>query len=244
MSYFGITANDIVRAFHGTEITDFATDGETGQQIITRELELAFNESLDLLDVNVLNQLQNGFNGYIVQACEDASGNFIIPLLGIPEECSLDVREWEDRNLDWFHDSISQTTQPGLLGCNKCKVDLKSYPQFTDWILDGSNLILGSSYEANQKLIISYRLESGETPSIPSLGRFIRNKVACILGHNLYTASENTWSLVEQYCKEASKFEEKYSGIHKYIPSELKRLKWLEYPYSTGWGTIVSRRVS
>lgn len=242
MSYFGITSNDIVRAFHGTIVSDFETDGESGAEIINRELELAYEEALELIDPTALGMINNGIAPHVVSTCIDASGNRVIDLFGIPEECSIDVRVWEDRQRDYYNDYPLQDRLTGTLGCEPCGFRIEQYEAFTDWTIEGSQLVLGPSYEDNQKLIISYRLENPEDFNLPSIGRYIRNRVACIIGHNLYTAGQDSWALVEQFCKEADKFESKYEN-KKLVPSELKRLKWMEYPFNTGWGTIKLRRV-
>ena len=238
--YFGITFLDLVRAFHGTTVDDFESDGQTGQQIIERELELAADEVIDMMDNSVISLIDGNIAPYIVSTCADPSGNSYIELLGIPDDCSIQVRLFQefDRN---SYDVYQQDT---LGSCKKfCgKLDIDDFEEFNDWTIDGNRLVLGSSYEDNQKILISYKLQDGVTPKIPSIGRYIRNKVACQIGHNLYSAGGDTWALVENFCKEAARFEDKYE-TKKLIPAELRKIKWLNTPFSIGIFSLPIRRV-
>lgn len=228
MSKFGVTINDILSLFNGAQISDWATGGLTGQSVIEREIELVEEEAMDLVDAAARQQFESGIQPhYFDSICPDASGQNIITLLGDPE--CLEVR-------------LLRRFGNNTFGCDQVCNDLtiSDFEEFTDYTLSGNQIILGASWDGTP-IVVSYRSDEFQ---IPSLARYVRNKVGCVLGRILYSTSGDEWKLVDYLCEDASKFEEKFSGIKKFVPSELRNLKYVNgSPFSIGIFSIRTRRV-
>ena len=226
---FGVEINDILGLFNGALESDFETASLSGDQVILREIQLASEDVLSYLDATVLDMLQNGLYPHLVSVTDGT-----IELL--TETGEIDLRVW---NPYGGNCGINYSDQYNSLNPARCNVDFNLLTEFTDYTIDGTTVTLGPSY-TDQELVITYRVE--DLP-LPSLSRYIRNKAACLLSHVLYTAGNDTWALTDELCKQATAWETKYE-TKKFIPPELRNLKWINgSPFSMGIYSIKSRRV-
>ena len=217
---FGVTTTDILSLFNGALESDFETAALSGDQVILREIQFASDEVLSYLDATVLDMLQNGLYPHIVKVT-----NGTIELL--TETGEIDLR-------------IYNTSYNSYENCeNICNVNFHLLKEFTDYTIDGNIITLGPEYDG-EVFVITYKVT--DLP-LPSVGRYVRNKAACLLSHILYTAGNDTWALTDRLCEEADKWERKYE-TKKFIPPELRNLKWINgSPFSMGIYSIKSRRV-
>lgn len=226
---FGVTTTDILQLFNGALESDFETASLSGSEVIMREIELASEEALNYLDATVLDMLQNGLYPHIVTVT-----NGIIELL--TETGEIDLRIW---NPYGGNCGINYSDEFNTISRPKCNVDFSLLTEFTDYIIDGNIITLGPDYDG-EELVITYEIE--DLP-LPSVGRYVRNKAACLLSHILYTAGNDTWALTDELCKQATAWETKYE-TKKFIPPELRNLNWINgSPFSMGIYSIKSRRV-
>ena len=222
--FYGLDHDDIIQSFNSTQGSDWATNGISGAEIITNELELAFDESLQYLHPAIVAMIEGWIAPHLfADVCPNEDGEYIITLLGEPECIQI-------RILDEFN---------GALCHNPCETFFNDFAIFEDYEVVGNEVILGESYDPDTTLIVSYH---SDDLNIPSLARYLRNKVCCTVGHQLFSAGSDVWALVDHYCSEASKFEDRYDK-KGFIPPEFKKLKWLNYPFSVGFFSVRVNRV-
>ena len=226
--YYGLTYNDIIQAFNGVIESDFETNSVSGAEIIIEEIEMAFEDSLKLLHPAALEILATGYipPHIIENLCPDEEGVYSFDLIGnaICADIRI-VRPQVNSELPWCDEP--------------CKPKIENFPVFDDYEIIDGRVILGDTYEG-ETLIISYHIDPFSL-EFGGMKRYLRNKVACTLGHQLFSAGDDTWKLVDHYCSDARHFEEAW--IKKgYRPRELN-LKWLENIYGYGIYSVRVRRV-
>ena len=230
-NYFGLTTNDIVESFNGALVTDFASNSKSGAEIIANELELAEGELIGLLTPKVIRKFYNT-EGVMVNI--SGSGIIVLPT-ELPYDSSkadLEVYYQPKKNINSNCNELFYTNALvcGTNSCNNC-----GYPDMLKAELSGMQIL---NYSSNYEYYAVYSVNSAFI-EIRSLQDYIRNRVCCILGNNLYANADNVWKLVDTYCKRAEAFVEKIDS--HYVPGELKKMKWVN-PLVTG--SISSIRVN
>lgn len=234
--YYGLTIENIVSAFNGATVSDFATNNQSGEEIILEEIKMAFDESKNLLEVNIANMIESEVPAFIISTtCEDASGNFTYQLPGIPGDSCIVLKDFSQTLI------VDGTIYYGNCSTRCGDVNISSFPDFQDYTISESGLItFGPSYNGENILVTGLR---GEGLFIPEMKRYLRNSVACIVGRQLYSTSGDEWTLISDgYCKSSHDFQKKYEH-KKFAPSAIKSLRWLNSPFSFGIFSVKIRRI-
>jgi hypothetical protein len=222
---FGLTYEDIVNAFRGSIATDFG-----GQQIIENEIELAEAELIANMSPKALQMLQRVEYMEVPQI----SGNLYTSIPPILQD--LYVYE-VDRYNPALNNAVSNPL-PGVCdeqnGCPNIKRELDSSYLFTDYSISGSNITFGNSFDQDtHTYYVSYTIDNS-TLDLPSVKGILRDRVACILGMQLYSRGDDTWKLVDLYCTRADKMMDKID--EHWLPSEYRKNKYLNNPFTIKGG--------
>lgn len=225
---FGLTYTDIIRSFNGAIESDFATDNATGQQVIEREIALQEAELVQSLDPAVL-RLMDRLEGIQVDWKIDTLDITWLPSIPpIVDSFSMYL------DVESFYRNARGCGVNEPINCNYNIEDLQL---FTDYTIEQTGygvttVIAGPSVNPDYKYYAVYDVDTSLL-SLDSLANTLRNKVCCILGHQLYSRQDSSWKLVDKYCELGER------SLKGYIPPEFKRLKWFKYPFNVG---IVSQR--
>lgn len=222
-NWFGLEYTDIVNAFRGAVAGDFG-----GQTVIEAEMDLAEAEVVQMMSQQANAMLQSveymeipqitgtawttpfpvlqDFYIFVVDRYNPAIGNYISPIPGICLEGT----------------------------CQNFKKELDSTYLFTDYTITGSNLTFGTTFDQDSyTYYTSYTINTADLV-LPSVKGMIRDRVACVLGMQLYSKGDDTWKLVELYCDRS-----KIKMIDdKWLPAEFRKYKWLNSPFRGGITSI------
>lgn len=232
---FGVTTTDIVNAFKGSLESDFG-----GTAVILSEMQMAESEISAKLSTKAL-QLMARVDYMEIPA---VSGNSFLA----PFPVKNDFHIWYLPRFNPAQTNTFLTVGMDLpcssFGWNKnCTSEVKELDStvlFTDYTISGDTVTFGSSFDQSQYVYYaSWNIDQGRL-ALPSLGILLRNRVACVLGHQLYSRGEDSWKLVDIYC---SRGDAGLEAIDSYfIPSEFKAYKYLNPIVKTGLSTIKTLR--
>jgi hypothetical protein len=234
-NYFGCEYTDIVNAFKGAVANDFG-----GQSIIEAEMELAEAELIGQMSPKALQMLQTVEYQEVPQIAS-ISGSMQYTL---NPALLQDLYVYEvDRYNPALNNAISSPI-PGICseqsGCSNIKKQLDSSYLFTDYTVTGSTITFGSSFDQDtHTYYVSYTADTS-TLDLPSLKGMIRDRVACVLGMQLYSRQDDTWSLVDLYCTRADKWMAMID--EHWLPSEYKKNKYLNSPFTVK-GSITTIKI-
>lgn len=227
-NFFGCEYTDIVNAFKGAVVNDFG-----GQAIIEAEMELAEAELTSQMSQKALKMLSTVEYQEVPQI---SGSNYTLnpPLL----------QDLFIYRVSRYNPGLNNTVAPinGLCEDGQCynpNKELGVNDLFTDYTVSGSTITFGPSFDQDRNTYyVSYTVDTS-TLDLPSLKVIIRDRVACVLGMQLYSRSEDTWGLVELYCKRSDKW---MATIDDYwLPSEFKKNKYLNNPYTIRGGLYTIR---
>lgn len=215
-NYFGCTSDDIVKYYHGTEVTDYATNSISGQGVI--ESELAYSEE------RVLEALPQGFSNVLFNG---------IPYVYVYDGQNLGLTGVSLSNLvsEEKYNPVGGTYEnTSLCGCSstRCPGNLESLTEETVSTVSVSGGIVSiTNYDSNKDYYAKLTFDSNAV--IGSLKRLIRDMTACRLGSQLFSrGSEDEWVSVKRACEESEKALDGIKNDHNWMPYEVKKLKF--YP--------------
>lgn len=234
-NHFGLQYSDIVSAFKGSIATDFG-----GQSVIEAEMDLVEGEILNKLSQQAIRMME--IVEYMeIQPISGATWTAVPPIMS-------DLYIWQ---VPRFNPAINNQqyslSSAGLGLCNSgtCpsqKKELDTGYLFNDYTLNGDEVTFGSSFDQdNYTYYASYNVDTTRI-RLPSLAIILRNRVACILGNQLYTRGVDSWKLVDVYC---ARGDSGLAAIDEYfIPSEYKKSSFLNNPFKVkgGYTTIKTYR--
>jgi hypothetical protein len=240
-TYFGLTWEDVLLAFHGTIEDDFATNSKTGREVIENELALQKDFLLAMVDEAALGMLEGQIPPYAVSStCQDTSGNRYINLLGEPDCINLFYREEKVSRYVEYPSQDLLGYENSACRYRDCEGEgIEGLEEFDDYTIVGDRILLGPSFDTDRELVISF---TGDI-NLPSLARVLRDAVCCNLGYQLYNAGDQTWGAVTNFCEHYKRWSDLYTGKKKFIPPELRGLKFLRSPWSIGIFSVRTRRV-
>lgn len=228
---FGLTYQDIVNSFRGAIDADFG-----GQANIENEIDLAEAEIVEKLSPKALQMLQQ-VEYMEVSAISGSSYTAYPPILQ-----DLYVYEIDRYNPALNNSVLGTVTTPycdGTINCPNTKRELYNTDLFTDYTLNGDTITFGNTFDQDRNTYyISYTVDTSRL-DIPSLAHILRNRVCCILGHQLYSRQDDTWKLVDIYCERGE------AGLNKidehFLPSEFRKNKYLNNPFTIKGGITTIR---
>jgi hypothetical protein len=231
-NYFGITYQTIVDAFKGSVVADFGSS-----TVINSELDLAESEVVAKLGTKAL-QLMQRVDYMEIPAI---SGNVWLA----PFAVKNDFHVWRLPRYNPAQAGTLTILDTGLNcwsggDCPSTEKELDSSVLFTDFTQDAETITFGSSFDQSRYVYYaSWNLDQTRLV-LPSLAIIIRNRAACILGHQLYSRGEDSWKLVDIYC---SRGQDGLDALDSaFIPSEFKRYGYFNSMVSSGIKTIKTYR--
>lgn len=213
-NYFGCTSDDIVKYYHGTEVTDYATNGISGTDVILSELTYSEEMVLEALPQGFSSVLQNGIPYVYVNEGQNL-GLTGVTLSNLVSETKYDP-------IDSYDDL------PSIGGCtsNRCAGNLESLRDETATVsISGSGIVTITPYDSARDYYA--RLTFTENTVFGSLKRLIRDLTVCRLGSQLFSrGAEDEWVSVTRACEESSKLLDAIKNDQNWMPFELKKLKY------------------
>lgn len=210
-NYFGVTVDDIVEYYHGAEVTDFATNGISGSEVIINELEYAEETVLEALPQGFANTLFNGIP--YVQIIDGQSVS--------PSGATFSNLKVMDNN-----DPLGLPSQTSL-GCGGviCPGNTNILSDSTETVSVSGGVIDITNYDPNKLYYATMTFDS--TVSFSGLKKLIRDIVACRLGSQLYSrGGEDEWVSVKRACEDSKEMLERLRSDPYWMPYELKKLKY------------------
>lgn len=227
-NYFGCEYTDIVNAFKGSVANDFG-----GQTIIEAEMELAEAELIGQMSPKAIKMLE------IVEYQEVPQ----IASISGSMQYTLNPALLQDLyifQIDRYNPVLNNTVGYTFgncsekLGCSNYKRQLDASYLFSDYTVTGSTITFGPSFDQDRHTYyVSYTIDTSNL-ELPSLKVMIRDRVSCVLGMQLYSRQDDTWSLVDLYCNRADKWMAMID--EHWLPSEYKKNKYLNNPFTLKGG--------
>jgi hypothetical protein len=209
-NYFGLQYGDIVSAFNGSIIEDFATNNRCGSKIILDEMQIKESQVVAHFSVG-LNAMLNEIPDHWVSSVElsgvsafvfDFTPDFTEPIrVKVFNRCSTNFDE--------------------------CITLCSGYETITTAVVSGKTYgLLNRIIAPNERILLRYRADKNLL-EMPSLKGVLRDGVCCTLGNVLYSDGENKWGAVENFCTNWGQ----WLDLLKYgwIPPELKSLDLYNY---------------
>jgi hypothetical protein len=227
-NYFGCTYTDIVNAFKGAVVADF-----TSQAIIEAEMLLAEAELVNLMSPKALAMLQAVEYMEVPQIASISGAMQYTTVTPVLQDLYVFQVPRDNPAINTY-----ATELPGVCPltsqCSGTKKVLGATYLFTDYTLVGSTITFGTSFDQDRNTYyVSYTADTS-TISLPSVKGIIRDRVACVMGMQLYSKVDDTWALVDLYCTRADKWMEMVN--QHWLPSEFKKYKWLNNPVTISGG--------
>lgn len=227
---FGCTYQTIVDAYRGAVVADFG-----GQTIIENEITLAVEEFVSRMSPKAMSMLQRVEYLEVPQLATISGSNWTpVPAL------LQDLTVWQvPRYNPALNNSYIYPLETSSCGhnndCSNIKKELSTQYLFTDYTIDlNKNIIFGSSFDQDvNTYYVSYTVDTSSL-ILNSIAGMLRDRVACVLGMQLYSKQDDTWGLVTLYCTRGDKWLE--SIDEHWLPSEYKRYKWLNDPFTIKGG--------
>lgn len=199
MANYGLTYSDIVNAFSGTLVTDFAVGAVDGATIINNEIELQTLILNDLLSDNIT-ALANKVDLEIATISVSGSLNLFTP--GLYAQTGT-LQAWTI-----YKDALPCSVKDfyGSCGLFWSETSL-SFGTVANFTSIGNNVYqLDSIIDKNkQYLVLTYFVD--ETLSdFGSLKTILRNMVAASLGSRLFPSGSDTWNIVQYYKEQSEKY--------------------------------------
>jgi len=224
-NWFGLKYTDVVSAFKGAVADDFG-----GQLIIEAEMDLAEAEFISFMSQKALHMLQVVEYQEVPQIASISGSMQYVAFPPILQDLYIYV-------VDRYNPALNNTISTPFMGtcnqsngCTNVKKELDSSYLFTDYTLSGSTITFGPSFDQDRHTYyISYTIDTS-TLDIPSIKGILRDRVACVMGMQLYSRGDDTWKLVDLYCSRSDKL----MGLvdQHWLPSEYKKNKYLNNPFT------------
>lgn len=212
-NYFGCVAADIVNYYHGTEVTDYSTNGISGTNVINEELAYSEQKVLEAVSLSFSLALQNG-----------------IPYVRVWDQMDLGI---SGVGLGAFHyaykvDETSSTYPPiGSCSNGSCASISNLYDETTASISISGSIITITNADPNKDYYVAVSFRS--TTVFGSLKRLIRDLTACRLGCQLFSrGGEDEWKSVTRACDDSTETIKAIKDDIYWMPFELKKLSY--YP--------------
>lgn len=226
-NWFGCTITDITNAFKGAVSADFG-----GDAVIQAEMDMAEAELLMVISPKVI-QMFDQIEYMELPQVPGISGSYsytaVPPIL-------QDLYVYQvPRYNPALNNSVTMSLglSCSTSNCSNFKKELDSSYLFNDYTLVGSTITFGASFNQDTNTYyLSYAVDKNSL-ILNSLKGLIRDRVACVLGMQLYSKGDDTWSLVDLYCSRA----ERLLG-EEIFPAEFKKFKWLNSPFKSGITSI------
>lgn len=212
-NYFGCTVNDIVSFYHGTTLNDFSTNGISGSDIITTELEYAEETVLNSLPKNFSQVLFNG-----IPYVEIYDGQTI----AISGVALSDLKEMGSD--DPF---LNGDTSLNICEDGGCPGDISVLSNSLATVSISGTTVSISGYDSNRDYYA--RLTFTDEVSFSGLKKLVRDLVACRLGSQLFSrGGEDEWIAVRRACEDSQKMLEKLESDVYWMPFELRKLNYFD----------------
>jgi hypothetical protein len=208
---FGCLPADIVNYYHGTEITDYATNSISGSDVILSELDYSEQKILEAIPQGFSSVLQNGIP-YVYVFNGQNLGITGIVLSDLHSTTKVDGTGGGSLN-------------PFCGGNGQCQGNLENLYDDTSTVSVSGGLVsivpsdLGKDYYA--------RMTFTEDTVFGSLKRLVRDLTACRLGSQLFSrGGEDEWVSVKRACEESSEMIKAIKEDPNWMPYELKKLRF------------------
>jgi hypothetical protein len=230
---FGCTYVDIVNAYHGSIVSDF-----TSAEVIEAEIELSEALLMSKVSQKTLQMLQVVEYQEVPQVASISGSYSYTPVLPILNNLYV----WQVPRYNPAKNNAIDQIYPCECtnGCPNIKSELNTQYLYTDYTLVNGTIIFGSTFDQEvNTYYIGYNVDTS-TISLSSVKGMIRDITAGTLGMQLYAKGDDTWALVTHYNDRAKMWLE--SIDEHWFPSELRKLKFLNSPFTVKGG-ITSMKI-
>lgn len=228
---FGITWEHIMKALPGTVEEDFAAGNQCGRRVIEQEIQLQESVIAANLNSATLKQLEQ-LSFHEVNTIE-TSGSVSGFYFDFVPDFTQDIKVYVDDE---------NTIGCGADGrCDQFSIeddssDLEVVTYYYDvtaqkWVGELDRVL-----HTTNKIYISYKIDKNSL-DLPSIARIVRDAVACVLGHGMFSDGDSTWALVTRFCEQSDAMIESIKN-NRWLPPELKKLRYVNSVIPNGVKTV------